>query len=275
LCEQLKEAGHEPELQERTGLLLDPYFSGSKIAWALDHWPQLKAAGDRLALGTVESWLVWKLTGGLHVTDATNAARTALMDITKGLWDAGCSTCSTCPLPRSRRSSTAPAASARRCPICSARRSRSPASPATSRPPRSARPAFAPARPRRPTAPAPSSSPTPARTRSVAAPPAHHRRLAAGRRAAYALEGSVFVAGSLIKWLRDSLGLIVSAAESEQLARSVGDSGGAVIVPALTGLGAPHWQPDARAAITGLTFATGRAQIVRAALEAMAHQTTT
>jgi glycerol kinase len=90
---------------------------------------------------------------------------------------------------------------------------------------------------------------------------------------AYATEGSVFVAGSLIKWLRDSLGLIVSAGESEELARSIGDSGGAVIVPALAGLGAPHWQPNARAAITGLTFATGRAQIVRAALEAMAHQT--
>jgi glycerol kinase len=89
----------------------------------------------------------------------------------------------------------------------------------------------------------------------------------------YAIEGSVFVAGSLIKWLRDSLGLIVTAQESEQLARSVPDSGGAVIVPALAGLGAPHWQPHARAAITGLTFSTGRAEIVRAALEAMAHQT--
>jgi glycerol kinase len=89
---------------------------------------------------------------------------------------------------------------------------------------------------------------------------------------AYALEGSVFVAGSLIKWLRDSLGLIVTAAETEQLARSIPDNGGAVIVPALTGLGAPHWQPNARASISGLSFATGRAQIVRAALEAMAHQ---
>jgi glycerol kinase len=94
-----------------------------------------------------------------------------------------------------------------------------------------------------------------------------------GGETAYALEGSVFVAGSLIKWLRDSLGLIVSAGESEQLARSVPDSGGAVIVPALAGLGAPHWRPEARGSISGLTFATGRAQIVRAALEAMSHQT--
>ena len=110
------------------------------------------------------------------------------------------------------------------------------------------------------------------------APVSRHRLLTTiawqlGGRRAYALEGSVFVAGSLIQWLRDALGLIAAAAESEELARSVADSGGVFLVPALSGLGAPHWAPDARAAISGLSFATGRAHIVRAALEAMAHQT--
>ena len=89
LCGALKEAGHEAALQATTGLLLDPYFSATKIAWAMDHWPQLRAAGDDLAVGTVESWLVHRLTGGLHVSDATNASRTALMDIDSGRWDDG------------------------------------------------------------------------------------------------------------------------------------------------------------------------------------------
>lgn len=88
-CAALKDRGEEPALQARTGLLLDPYFSGSKIGWALREWPQLRAAGDRLAVGTIESWLVWKLTGGLHVTDASNASRTALMAIGSGGWDDG------------------------------------------------------------------------------------------------------------------------------------------------------------------------------------------
>jgi glycerol kinase len=274
LCEQLKDAGHEPELQERTGLLLDPYFSGSKIAWALDHWPQLKAAGDRLALGTVESWLVWKLTGGLHVTDATNAARTALMDITKGLWDAALLDLFDVPpsaLPQivdcaGRFGETLPDLFGGPIPITGLAGDQQAASigQACLRPGETK---------------ATYGTGAFILTNTGAHPQVSQHRLLTtvawrlGGEMAYAIEGSVFVAGSLIKWLRDSLGLIVSAAESEQLARSVGDSGGAVIVPALTGLGAPHWQPHARAAITGLTFATGRAEIVRAALEAMAHQT--
>jgi glycerol kinase len=274
LCDQLKDAGHEPELQERTGLLLDPYFSGSKIAWALDHWPQLKAAGDRLALGTVESWLVWKLTGGLHVTDATNAARTALMDITKGLWDAALLDLFDVPpsaLPQivdcaGRFGETLPDLFGGPIPITGLAGDQQAASigQACLRPGETK---------------ATYGTGAFILTNTGAHPQVSQHRLLTtvawrlGGEMAYAIEGSVFVAGSLIKWLRDSLGLIVSAGESEQLARSVPDSGGAVIVPALTGLGAPHWQPEARAAITGLSFATGRAQIVRAALEAMAHQT--
>ena len=152
-CARLKEAGHEPAVQAKTGLLLDPYFSASKIAWALREWPQLREAGDDLAIGTVESWLVFRLTGGLHVTDATNASRTALMDIHKGCWDEG--------LLRPVRRAARGAAGDRRLrrPVpgdahCSAARSRSPAWPATSRRRRSARPASRPATPRRPTAPA-------------------------------------------------------------------------------------------------------------------------
>jgi glycerol kinase len=273
LCERLKEAGHEPELQERTGLLLDPYFSASKIAWALEHWPQLKEAGDRLALGTVESWLVWKLTGGLHVTDATNAARTALMDITKGLWDAGFLDLFDVPpsaLPRivdcaGAFGTTLPELFGGAIAITGLAGDQQAASigQACLRPGETK---------------ATYGTGAFILTNTGAHPHTSRHRLLTtiawrlGGETAYALEGSVFVAGSLIKWLRDSLGLIVSAAESEQLARSVPDSGGAVIVPALTGLGAPHWRPDARASISGLTHASGRAQIVRAALEAMAHQ---
>ena len=274
LCAGMKEKGYEAPLQERTGLLLDPYFSGSKIAWAMESWPQLKEAGDDLAIGTIETWLVWKLTGGLHVTDATNAARTALMDITKGMWDAGFLDLFNVPpsaLPEivdcaGRYGETTPDLFGEPIPITGMAGDQQAASIGQA-------------------------CLSPGDTKAtygtgafiltntgVHPQPSHHRLLTTiawrmDGRMAYALEGSVFVAGSLIKWLRDSLGLIVSAAESEQLARSVPDSGGAVIVPALAGLGAPHWRPDARASITGLTFATGRAQIVRAALEAMAHQT--
>jgi len=274
LCEALREDGHEPDLQERTGLLLDPYFSATKIAWALERWPQLREAGDNLALGTVESWLVWKLTGGLHVTDATNAARTALMDITKGLWDAGLLDLFDVPpgaLPEivdcaGRYGETLPDLFGAPIPITGMAGDQQAASIGQA--------CLAPGDTK-----ATYGTGAFILTNTGAHPqPSHHRLLTTiawrlGGDTAYAIEGSVFVAGSLIKWLRDALGLLVTAAESEQLARSLPDSGGAVIVPALAGLGAPHWRPDARASITGLTFATGRAQIVRAALEAMAHQT--
>jgi len=274
LCERLKEAGHEPELQERTGLLLDPYFSASKIAWALEHWPLLAEAGDRLALGTVESWLVWKLTGGLHVTDATNAARTALMDITKGLWDAALLDLFDVPpdaLPQiadcaGSFGTTLPELFGAPIPITGLAGDQQSASIGQG----CLRPGETKA-----------TYGTGAfiLTNTGAHPqPSRHRLLTTiawrlDGELAYATEGSMFVAGSLIKWLRDSLGLVASAAETDQLARSVPDSGGAVIVPALAGLGAPHWRPEARGSISGLSFATGRAQIVRAALEAMSHQT--
>jgi glycerol kinase len=271
-CAKLKEEGEEPALQAKTGLLLDPYFSASKIAWAMRQWPQLRDSGDDLAIGTVESWLAFKLTGGLHVSDATNASRTALMDLHKGCWDAGLIDLFGVPagaLPQivdnagnfgETKLFGAPI------PICGMAGDQQAAAIGQA-------------------CLAPGDTKATYGTGAFVlthlgaeAPVSHHRllttvawQLPSERR--YALEGSMFVAGSLIQWLRDDLGLIASADESERLARSVPDNGGVSLVPALAGLGAPHWRPEARAAISGLSFATGRAHILRAALEAQAHQT--
>lgn len=274
LCRELKERGEEPGLQERTGLLLDPYFSASKIAWAMAHWPQLAEAGDDLAIGTVESWLVWKLTGGLHVSDATNASRTALMDIRTGLWDAELIDLFSVPpkaLPEivdcaGRIAATRPDLFGAAVPICGMAGDQQAAAIGQ------ACLAEGDAKATYGTG-AFVLSHTGARLQ-----PSKHRLLSTvawrlGGRDAYALEGSVFVAGSLVKWLRDELGLIGSSQETADIARSVADNGGVHLVPALAGLGAPHWRPEARAAISGLTFASGRAHIVRAALEAQSHQT--
>ncbi|HEY0113150.1 MAG TPA: glycerol kinase [Allosphingosinicella sp.] len=274
LCESLREAGHEETVQARTGLLLDPYFSGSKIGWAMEHWPQLEEAGDDLCLGTVESWLVYRLTGGLHLSDATNASRTALMDIGKGLWDAKLIELFGVPgkaLPEivdcaGRFGTTLPDLFGAPIKIAGMAGDQQAASIGQA--------CLAP-------------GDTKATCGTGAFVLTHtgreqrrsgHRLLSTiawqlGGERAYALEGSVFTAGSLIKWLRDDLGLIGSAGETEALARSVPDSGGVQIVPGHSGLGAPHWRPDARGAISGLSFSTGRAHIARAALEAMAHQT--
>jgi glycerol kinase len=273
-CERLKAAGHEPLVQRRTGLLLDPYFSASKIAWALEHWPKLREAGEDLCIGTVESWLVFRLTGGLHVSDATNASRTALMDIVAGRWDEELLDLWKVPrfaLPEivdcaGAFGATAPRLFGGAIPIAGMAGDQQSASIGQA--------CLAPGDTK-----ATYGTGAFVLSNTGGEPrPSRHRLLSTiawqlGGVRSYALEGSVFVAGSLIKWLRDDLGLLASAAESEALARSVADSGGVQIVPALSGLGAPHWQPSARAAISGLGFSTGRAQIVRAALEAMAHQT--
>lgn len=274
ICRALKEAGHEPSVQARTGLLLDPYFSGSKIGWALDNWPQLRAAGDRLAVGTVESWLVWKLTGGLHISDATNASRTALMAIGSGGWDDGLVDLFGVPraiLPEISDcagdfGSTKAELFGAPIPICGLAGDQQAATIGQA--------CLSPGETK-----ATYGTGAFVLTATGAALPASRNRLLAtvahqlGGQRHYALEGSVFVAGSLVKWLRDDIGLIGNAAETEELARAVTDNGGVSLVPALSGLGAPWWEPDARAAISGLSFSAGRAHIVRAALEAMAHQT--
>jgi glycerol kinase len=274
LCDALREAGHEPMLQAKTGLLLDPYFSASKIAWALEHWPWLREAGGDLCVGTVESWLVFRLTSGLHVTDATNASRTALMDIGRGGWDEALLDLwgvPSAPLPEivdcaGRLGTTEPALFGAAIPIAGMAGDQQAAAIGQA--------CLAPGATK-----ATFGTGAFVLTQAGAAQPTSRHRLLStvawqldGERS-YALEGSLFVAGSLIKWLRDDLGLIATAAESETVARSVADSAGVVIVPGHSGLGAPYWRADARGAITGLSFAAGRAQIVRAALEAMAHQT--
>ncbi|HST37034.1 MAG TPA: glycerol kinase [Allosphingosinicella sp.] len=272
LCAGLKAAGHEAAVQAKTGLLLDPYFSGSKIAWAMANWSQLRAAGEDLCIGTVESWLAFKLTGGLHISDATNASRTALMDIHKGEWDEALLDLFETPrgaLPAivdcaGRYGETGLFGA----PIAITGMAGDQQAAAIGQ-----------------------ACLSPGDTKGTygtgafvlthtgdKAPVSQSRLLTTvawqlGGKRAYALEGSVFVAGSLIQWLRDSLGIIAKSPESEAMARSVADNGGVYLVPALAGLGAPHWRPEARAAISGLSFASGRAHVVRAALEAQAYQT--
>jgi glycerol kinase len=273
-CAALKSAGHEAAVQAKTGLLLDPYFSGSKIGWAMRHWPQLTEAGDNLAVGTVESYLVYRLTGGLHISDASNASRTALMAIGSGAWDDGLIDLFGVPrgiLPEITDCTgdlgrTLPDLFGAAIPITGMAGDQQAATIGQA-------------------------CLSPGQTKSTygtgafvltntgtTLKPSRYRLLStilyqqSGLRH-YALEGSIFVAGSLMQWLRDSLGLITDSAESAAIAASVPDTAGVYLVPALSGLGAPHWSPTARASISGLSFAATKAHIIRAALESMAHQT--
>ena len=273
VCAELRAAGHEPACQGKTGLLLDPYFSASKIGWALKHWPQVRDAGDDLCVGTVDSWLVFKLTGGLHVSDATNASRTALMDIGGG-WDDGMLDLfgvSRGALPEicdsaGRLGETLPDHFGAPIPICGIAGDQQAAAIGQA--------CFAPGETK-----ATYGTGAFILTQAGKEPPRSSNRLLStiawqiGGERHFALEGSLFVAGRMIQWLRDELGIIAAAPDSEALARSVPDSGGICIVPAFTGLGAPHWDPGARGAILGLTLGVNRAHIVRAALEAVANQT--
>ncbi len=276
ICEQLRAAGHEPMVSARTGLLLDPYFSATKLRWLLDHIPGARDRARRgeLAFGTVDSWLVWKLSGGrLHVTDASNASRTLLYDIHRGVWDEELLTLFDIPrevLPKVVDSS-APYGEADR------RWLGAPAMIAGIAGDQQA-------------ATFGQACLTPGMAKctygtgcfmlmNTGHKPmvSSHRLLSTvawrlGGRQSYALEGSVFMGGAIIQWLRDGLGIINSAAEVEALAATVPDSGGVTLIPAFVGLGAPWWQPDARAALLGMTRGTGRGHIARAALEAIALQ---
>ena len=274
ICAALKEQGEEPVVQAKTGLLLDPYFSGSKIGWALENWPQLKGAGEHLAVGTVESYLVYRLTGGRHITDASNAARTALMAIGSGGWDDGLMDLFGVPrdiLPEitdcaGEVGTTLPEHFGGPIRISGMAGDQQAATIGQG--------CFAVGQ----TKATFGTGAFVLTQTGTTLRQSRHRLLSTilyqlnGERH-YALEGSVFVAGSLIQWLRDDLGLISHAADTEPLARSVPDNGGVYLVPALSGLGAPHWRPDARATISGLSFAATKAHVARAALEAMAHQT--
>ena len=274
ICAALKEQGEEPVVQAKTGLLLDPYFSGSKIGWALKNWPQLNDAGENLAVGTVESYLVFRLTGGLHVSDATNASRTALMAIGSSGWDDGLTDLFGVPrdiLPEivdctGSIGTTLPDLFGGAIPICGMAGDQQAATIGQG--------CFLIGQTKATFGTGAFVLTQTGRTLRQS----KNRLLSTvlyqlGGERHYALEGSVFVAGSLVQWLRDDLGLIAHAADTEPLARSVPDNGGVYLVPALSGLGAPHWQPNARGAISGLSFSAKKAHVARAALEAMAHQT--
>jgi glycerol kinase len=274
ICSAMKAKGEEPVVQAKTGLLLDPYFSGSKIGWALKNWRQLKDAGAHLAVGTVESYLVYRLTGGSHISDASNAARTALMAIGSGGWDDELMDLFGVPrdiLPEitdcaGDLGTTLPEHFGGAIRISGMAGDQQAATIGQG--------CFAVGQ----TKATFGTGAFVLTQTGTTLRQSRHRLLSTilyqlhGERH-YALEGSVFVAGSLVQWLRDDLGLIAHAAETEPLARSVPDNGGVYLVPALSGLGAPHWRPDARATISGLSFAATKAHVARAALEAMAHQT--
>ncbi len=276
VCAALKAGGHEPLFRERTGLLLDPYFSGTKLAWILDAVPGARARAERgeLAFGTVDAWLVWRLTGGrVHATDVSNAARTLMFDIRSNTWSD--ELLALLDVPRAVLPEVLPSA-----------------------------------------ADFGSTSiehfGAPIRIGGVAGdqqaalfgqgcnkpgmikntygtgcfmlmhtgsemkPSANGLLTTAAAQPdtspAYALEGSVFVAGAVVQWLRDGLGLIRSSDEIEPLAASVPDAGGVLLVPAFVGLGSPYWDPHARGAMFGLTRGATRAHIARAALDAIAFQ---
>jgi len=269
----LKAAGHEPVVQAKTGLLLDPYFSGAKIGWALAHWPALRAAGRHLAVGTVDSYLAFRLTGGQHVTDATNASRTALMALGSSGWDDGLLDLFGVPrriLPEILDSAGSLGTTSAECfgapiALCGIAGDQQAA-------------AIGQGCLRAGLTKATFGTGAFILTQTGRSlPQSKHKLLSTiawqlGGERHYALEGSVFTAGSLIRWMRDDLGLIQRPEETDTLARSVPDNGGVYIVPALSGLGAPHWRPDARGSIVGLHFAARKAHVARAALEAMAHQ---
>ncbi|MEQ1930311.1 MAG: glycerol kinase GlpK [Parvularculaceae bacterium] len=276
-CQRLKALGLEDVIADRTGLVLDPYFSATKLSWILDRVAGARARADKgeLAFGTIDSFLIWRLTGGaVHATDATNASRTSLYNIRTNAWDEELLEIFRAPravLPEVKDSAddygqTHPSIFGRPIPVLGVAGDQQAAAVGQA--------CF-----------------RPGDIKSTygtgcfvlahtgeALVRSRNRLLTtiaariAGR-TTYALEGSIFIAGAAVQWLRDGLKLIKSASETEALAQSIKDTGGVYLVPAFVGLGAPHWAPGARAAIYGLTRASGSAELARAALECVAYQT--
>jgi glycerol kinase len=277
LCDQLRADGVESLVRAKTGLLLDAYFSGTKIRWLLDEVADARARAERgdLAFGTVDAWLIWKLTGGgVHATDATNASRTLCLDLRTGDWDD--EMLQILKVPRRVLPAVSPSAGVlgetidlgwlpRGVPIAGVAGDQQAA-------------LFGQA------------CLTPGAAKNTygtgcfmllntgAVPVASSHGLVTtiawriGGQTTYALEGSVFIAGAAIQWLRDGLGILKNVAESQELAESVPDTGGVYFVPAFVGLGAPHWDMYARGTVVGLTRGTTRAHLARAALESIAFQ---
>jgi glycerol kinase len=275
-CEELRAAGREALVRERTGLVIDPYFSGTKIEWLLEHVAGLRerATEGRAVFGTVDSWLAFKLTGE-HVTDRSNASRTMLYDVTSGRWDPELLEMLGVPersLPRVLPSAgvlgeTRPEAlHGHAVPVAGVAGDQQAAlfgqgcvDPGMGKN----------------TYGTGSFLLVNAGYTSAAAPPGLLRTVAwgIGASTAYALEASIFVTGAAVQWLRDGLGIIERASDTEALAASLRGNDGVYFVPALTGLGSPHWDADARGTIVGLTRGSGRAQLARATLESIAYQT--
>ncbi|GEM86406.1 glycerol kinase [Meiothermus granaticius NBRC 107808] len=277
LCEQLKAEGLEPTFRQKTGLVLDPYFSGTKLAWLLNQVSGLRGRAERgeLCFGTVDSWLIYNLTGGqLHATDVSNASRTLLFNLRDRAWDDELLSILDIPravLPEVKPSATvygttAPELLGAALPIAGVAGDQQAAL--------FGQACFAPGMTKNTygtgcfmlmnTGPQPVESKQGLLT-TLAWQLGNHPP-------EYALEGSVFIAGAVVQWLRDGLGLIQQSAEVETLAAQVQDTGGVYLVPAFVGLGAPYWDPYARGTLVGLTRGTTSAHIARAALEAIAYQ---
>jgi glycerol kinase len=277
LCRALREAGHEAEVRRRTGLVLDPYFSGTKLTWLLEQRPELRgrAEGGDLAAGTIDSWLIARLTDGeTHATDRTNASRTLLYNLSEERWDEWAMELLGVPLallPEVRASAGSFGVASGEhlgveVPIAGVAGDQQSA-------------LFG------------QGCWTPGLAKNTYgtgaflllntgkhAVPSQHGLLTtaacdAEGGAAYALEGSIFIAGAAVQWLRDGLGIVRAAAESEAMAGSLAGNDGVYFVPAFVGLGAPHWESEARGTLVGLTRGTSRAHLVRAALESMAYGT--
>ncbi len=281
LCERLKSDGLSDEVQRRTGLVIDPYFSATKIRWLLDHVPDAQSRAERgeLAFGTVDSWLIYQLTGGaVHATDPTNASRTMLYNIHEQRWDDTLLDALNIPralLPEVRHSTDCFGEVVSNSKLKTQNSKLSIFGVAGDQQAALFGQAGFNAGGAKNTYGTGCFA-----LLNTGATACHSQNgllttIACDARGkpAYALEGSVFIAGAVIQWLRDEMKFIANSAESEALARSVPDSGGVVVVPAFTGLGAPHWKPNARGAIFGITRGTTPAHIVRAALGSIAFQT--
>lgn len=277
-CDELREQGMEQLFRDKTGLVIDPYFSGTKIAWLLDNVPGARERAERgeLAFGTVDAWLVYKLTGGkVHVTDYSNASRTLIFNIYEREWDdellriVG-------NIPKSMLPEVHPSSHVygyadesmlgAAIPIAGIAGDQQAAL--------FGQACFEPGMAKNTYG---TGSFMLMNTGERAVPSSHGLLTTiawgVGGRVQYALEGSIFVTGAAVQWLRDELKFVTHAAETEEVALSVPDTDGVYLVPAFTGLGAPHWDPYARGVLVGLTRGTGRAHIVRAALESITYQT--
>jgi glycerol kinase len=277
MCRSLKDKGYEALVAKRTGLLLDPYFSASKIAWLLDHVPgaRAKAEAGALAFGTVDTWLLWRLTGGaVHATDATNASRTALYDIHTNDWSDAL--CALFGVPRAilpevrdcaaEYGSTVPELFGAPIPIRGIAGDQQAALVGQA--------CFSPGMMK-----ATYGTGTFAILNTGTSAVASHNRLLStiayrlGGETVYGLEGAIFIAGAAVQWLRDRLRLVSSSEAVGAMAAQADPTQDAVLVPAFVGLGAPHWDAEARGALFGLTLATGPNELARAVLESVCFQT--